>query len=92
MSYMQCRLQMQLGSGVAVAVVYTGSCSSDLIPRPGNFHMPRGKKKKKKIPGSRRAVQWVKDPALSQLWYSQKRKDYITNELSKSVYAYKLTK
>ena len=27
-----CRLQTQLGSRIAVAVVWTGSCSSDLTP------------------------------------------------------------
>ena len=30
-----CRLQMQLGSGVAVAVVYAGSYSSDSTPSMG---------------------------------------------------------
>ena len=30
-----CRLQLWLGSGVAAAVVYTGSCSSDSTPSLG---------------------------------------------------------
>ena len=30
-----CRWQMWLGSRIAVAVVYAGSCSSNLTPSPG---------------------------------------------------------
>ena len=36
-----CRLQMWLGSQVAVAMVQAGSCSSDLTPSLENFHMLR---------------------------------------------------
>ena len=48
-----CRLQMQLGSHVAVAVVQAGSCSSDSTPRLGpstcgRCSPKRTKKKKKK--------------------------------------------
>ena len=36
-----CKLQLQLESGVAMAVVQTGNCSSDSTPSTGTFHMPR---------------------------------------------------
>ena len=36
-----CRSQMQLGSGVAVAMVLAGSCSSDLTPSWGTFKCHR---------------------------------------------------
>ena len=44
---------MQLGSGVAVAVVQVGGCSSDSAPRLGNLHIPLSvalKKEKQKLP------------------------------------------
>ena len=45
------RSQKWLRSGIAVALVQAGSCSSDSTPSSRNFHMPqvRPKKKKKKI-------------------------------------------
>ena len=45
-----CSLQMRLGSDVAVAVTYTGSCSSNLIPSLGTSicHVCGPKKKGKK--------------------------------------------
>ena len=43
-----CRLQMWVGSGVAVAVVEAGSCSSDATPSLGNFHMRQSAALKKK--------------------------------------------
>ena len=36
-----CRLQMRLGSCVAVAVAWAGSYSSDWTPSLGNLHMSR---------------------------------------------------
>ena len=43
-----CRLQMRLGSCVAVAMVQAGSCSSDWTPSLGTFiHLKKKKKKKK---------------------------------------------
>ena len=48
-----CSLQMRLGSDVAVAVMYTGSRSSNLIPSLGTSicHMcgPKKKKRQKKL-------------------------------------------
>ena len=48
-----CRLQMWLGSGVAVAMVWAGSCSSDSTPSLGtsicHWCSPKKKGKKKKI-------------------------------------------
>ena len=45
---LQCKSQMQLGSSVAVAVVKTGSCSSDLTPNLGTSICRRCGHKKKK--------------------------------------------
>ena len=54
---MWCSLQMWLGSGVAVAVVQAGTCSSDLTPRPGNSICCRcGKRKKKKKIKTKKSV------------------------------------
>ena len=47
----QCRLQMQLGSCVAVAVVSVGSCSSNSSPGPELYaagEALKGQKKKRK--------------------------------------------
>ena len=48
---LRCRSQTQLGSGVAVAVVQPGSCSSDSTPSLGTFiccgYDPKGQKKKR---------------------------------------------
>ena len=38
---LQCRLQMQPGYGIAVAVVQASSCSSHSTPSSRNFHMPQ---------------------------------------------------
>ena len=46
---LQCRLRMQLGSGITVAVAYTDCSSSDLTPRLGTSMCHRfGPKKEKK--------------------------------------------
>ena len=46
---LQYKSQIQLGSGAAVAVAVTGSCSSESIPSLGTFICRRyGPKKKKK--------------------------------------------
>ena len=42
------RLQMQLGSRVAVAVVQAGSCSSNLTPSPGTSICGRCSRQKEK--------------------------------------------
>ena len=43
-----CRLQMWLRSGIAVAVAYAGSCSSDSTPSLGTSVCPECNPKKKK--------------------------------------------
>ena len=45
---LRCRLQMQLGSGIGVAVVEAGSCSSNLIPSLGTSICRRDSTKSKK--------------------------------------------
>ena len=54
-----CKLQMQLGSRIAVAVVYASSCSSDVTPSLGTSYatflgvaLKRKKKKKDKKLGA----------------------------------------
>ena len=66
---LHCRLQMRLGSCIAVAVVYAGSCSSDSIPSLGTSTCctcgPKKQKKKEKRKkscwGVPVVVQWVKN-------------------------------
>ena len=63
--------QTQLRSGVAVAVMWAGSCSSDLTPRPGTSICSRSgpKKQKKKERKSPRNC-----PPLAQLLVCSKSK------------------
>ena len=65
------RSQKWLRSGIAVALVQAGSCSSDSTPSSRNFHMPQvrpQKKKKKKI--SEQKVKGVKGYVLKSKCHS----------------------
>ena len=63
-----CRSQMQVGSGVAGAVGWAGSCSSSSTPNLGAFICLRFSAKKTKRKRSSTVAQWGKDRALSLLW------------------------
>ena len=57
-----CRLQMQLRSGVAVAVVQGSSCSSNLTASLGTSIWRQCSPKKKKKKGVPVVAQWLTNP------------------------------
>ena len=80
------RLQMQLGSGTTVAVMWASNCSSDLTPSLGNLiccgcgpKKTKKKKKKKKVDGTSAILVLRK---YCYLWRNSQWKSTLLKELS----------
>ena len=75
-----CRLQTKLGSGIAVAVVLAGSCSSDMTPSLGTICHECSPKKTKQRNKTKRTDGFSEQYMKTEESFKGPRRDNLTRE------------